>query len=118
MNEVLECESKWEVDDDFVLPSMDDIIPGDEVQQSTIELTSAYFDTADRDLSAHPMRPPRAPTKPEISTPIRPVSMSVEPGGGQTHAFRAFLWHQIEVSFEAAVHHASTLGCGGRSGTG
>jgi len=27
------------------------------------------------------MRPPRAPTKPEISTPIRPVSMSVEPGG-------------------------------------
>lgn len=34
---------------------------------------------------------------------------------GQTHAFRAFLWHQTEASFEAAVHHASALGCGGRS---
>src|SRR3984893_9287201 len=53
MTEVLERERKWEVDDDFVLPSLDDIIPGGEVQQSTIELTSAYFDTADRDLSAH-----------------------------------------------------------------
>ena len=53
MTEVLERERKWEVDDDFVLPSLDDIIPGGEVQHSTIELTSAYFDTADRDLSAH-----------------------------------------------------------------
>ena len=53
MTEVLERERKWEVDEDFVLPSLDDIIPGDEVEHSTIELTSAYFDTADRDLSAH-----------------------------------------------------------------
>ena len=53
MTEVLECESKWEVDDDFVLPSLDDIVPAGEVEHSTIELTSAYFDTADRDLSAH-----------------------------------------------------------------
>jgi hypothetical protein len=53
MNEVLERERKWEVDDDFVLPSLDDIVPGGEVEHSTIELTSAYFDTADRDLSAH-----------------------------------------------------------------
>src|SRR5258708_20270590 len=53
MTEVLERERKWEVDDDFVLPSLDDIVPGGEVEHSTIELTSAYFDTADRDLCAH-----------------------------------------------------------------
>ena len=53
MTEVLERERKWEVDEDFVLPSLDDIVPGGEVEHSTIELTSAYFDTADRDLSAH-----------------------------------------------------------------
>src|ERR1700687_1670139 len=53
MTEVLERERKWEVDDDFVLPSLDDVVPGGEVEHSTIELTSAYFDTADRDLSAH-----------------------------------------------------------------
>jgi inorganic triphosphatase YgiF len=53
MTEVLERERKWEVDDDFVLSRLDDIVPGSEVEQSTIELTSAYFDTADRDLQAH-----------------------------------------------------------------
>ena len=53
MKEVLERECKWEVDDDFVLPGLDDVVPGGEVEHSTIELTSAYFDTADRDLSAH-----------------------------------------------------------------
>ena len=49
MTEVLERERKWEVDDDFVLPSLDDIVSGGEVEHSAIELTSAYFDTADRD---------------------------------------------------------------------
>jgi inorganic triphosphatase YgiF len=53
MTEVLERECKWEVDDDFVLPPLDDVVPGGEVEYSTIELTSAYFDTADRYLSAH-----------------------------------------------------------------
>src|ERR1700676_1110291 len=53
MKEVLERECKWEVDDDFVLPGLDDIVPGGEVDQSTVQLTSAYFDTADRDLHAH-----------------------------------------------------------------
>src|SRR3979409_549596 len=53
MTEVLERERKWEVDDDFVLPSLDDIVPGGEVEHSTIELTGAYFDTVDRDLPAH-----------------------------------------------------------------
>jgi CHAD domain-containing protein len=53
MKEVLERECKWEVDDDFVLPGLDDIVPGGEVDQSTVQLTSAYFDTADRDLQAH-----------------------------------------------------------------
>jgi hypothetical protein len=30
--------------------------------------------------------------------------------------FAHLLWHQVEASFEAAVHHASALGRGGRSG--
>jgi CHAD domain-containing protein len=59
MTEVLERERKWEVDEDFVLPGLDDVVPGGEVQHSTIELTSAYFDTADRDLSAHGLLPRR-----------------------------------------------------------
>src|SRR3977135_2369384 len=53
MTEVLERERKWEVDDDFVLPSLDDIVPGGEVEQYNSELTGAYFDPVDRDLSAH-----------------------------------------------------------------
>jgi CHAD domain-containing protein len=32
---------------------LDDIVPGGEVEQSAVELTSAYFDTAERDLAAH-----------------------------------------------------------------
>src|ERR1700682_5873613 len=53
MTEVLERERKWEVDDDFVLPSLDDIVPGGGVAHSTIELHSAYFDPADRTRQAH-----------------------------------------------------------------
>jgi CHAD domain-containing protein len=52
VKEVLEREVKWEVDDNFVLPSLDGIVGGGDVEQSTVELTSAYFDTADRDLQA------------------------------------------------------------------
>ena len=36
MNEVLERETKWEVDDDFVLPRLDDIIKGADVEHSTV----------------------------------------------------------------------------------
>ena len=53
MEEVLERELKWEVDDDFVLPRLDDIISGADVQHTTSRLTSCYYDTADGDLRAH-----------------------------------------------------------------
>jgi CHAD domain-containing protein len=53
VKEVVERECKWEVDEHFVLPRVDDIVPGGEVEESTVELTTAYFDTADRDLQAH-----------------------------------------------------------------
>jgi CHAD domain-containing protein/uncharacterized protein YjbK len=53
MDEVLERELKFEVDDHFAVPRLDDIIPGTDVQRSTVELSSAYYDTADGDLRAH-----------------------------------------------------------------
>ncbi|OBF29945.1 hypothetical protein A5724_02545 [Mycobacterium sp. ACS1612] len=53
MDEVLERELKWDVDEDFALPRIDDIIGGTQVERSTITLASAYYDTADGDLQAH-----------------------------------------------------------------
>jgi inorganic triphosphatase YgiF len=53
MKEVVERECKWEIDEHFVLPTVDDIVRGCEVEASTVELTTASFDTADRDLQAH-----------------------------------------------------------------
>src|SRR5258705_9911234 len=53
MTDVLERERNWKADGDFLPPSVDAIVPGREVHHSTIALTSAYCDTADRDLSAH-----------------------------------------------------------------
>lgn len=53
MEEVLERELKFDVDEHFALPRLDDIVPGAAVQQSTVELSSAYYDTADGDLRAH-----------------------------------------------------------------
>jgi CHAD domain-containing protein len=53
MEEVLERELKWEVDDHFALPRLDDIVAGAAVQRSTVHLDSTYFDTANGDLQAH-----------------------------------------------------------------
>jgi hypothetical protein len=38
MDEVLERELKWDVDEHFALPRIDDIVPGTAVQRSTVEL--------------------------------------------------------------------------------
>ena len=53
MQEVLERESRWDVDDRFDLPNLDCIIAGGEVEHDTVDLTSDYYDTAERDLQAH-----------------------------------------------------------------
>jgi inorganic triphosphatase YgiF len=50
MDELLERESKWDVDEHFALPPLDDI--GD-VERETVGLTSTYYDTADGDLQSH-----------------------------------------------------------------
>ena len=53
MDEVLERELKWDVDEHFALPRLDDIVAGADVQRSTVTLSSAYYDTADGDLQTH-----------------------------------------------------------------
>jgi CHAD domain-containing protein len=53
MEEVLERELKWEVDEHFKLPRLDDIVAGADVERSTVHLDSTYYDTADGDLQAH-----------------------------------------------------------------
>jgi CHAD domain-containing protein len=53
MEEVLERELKWEVDEHFALPRLDDIVAGADVERDTVHLDSTYYDTADGDLQAH-----------------------------------------------------------------
>jgi CHAD domain-containing protein len=53
MREVLERENKWDVDDRFALPALDDVVPGGRVAHDTVDLTSQYYDTPERDLQAH-----------------------------------------------------------------
>ncbi|MGX9673624.1 CYTH and CHAD domain-containing protein [Mycobacterium sp. HM-7] len=53
MHDVLEREGKWDVDDRFQLPDLQGIVSGAEVEHDTVDLTSDYYDTADRDLQAH-----------------------------------------------------------------
>ena len=53
MEELLERELKWDVDEKFVVPPIDDIVEGADVEQTSVELSSAYYDTADHDLQAH-----------------------------------------------------------------
>ena len=53
MKELLERELKWEVDEQFALPQLDDIVTGADVERSTVHLDSAYYDTPDGDLQAH-----------------------------------------------------------------
>jgi CHAD domain-containing protein len=53
MEGLLERELKWEVDEHFALPRLDDIVAGADVERTTVHLDSAYYDTADGDLQAH-----------------------------------------------------------------
>ena len=53
MDEVLERELKWDVDEHFAVPRLDDIVAGSDVERSTVTLNSAYYDTADGDLQTH-----------------------------------------------------------------
>src|SRR5690349_12130390 len=53
MDEVLERELKWDVDEHFELPPIDDIVAGADVKRSTVTLSSAYYVTADGDLQTH-----------------------------------------------------------------
>ena len=53
MDEVLERELKWDVDEHFAVPRLDDIVAGSDVEHSTVTLNSACYDTADGDLQTH-----------------------------------------------------------------
>jgi CHAD domain-containing protein len=53
MDEVLERELKWDVDEHFTVPRLDDIIDGAHVERDTVTLSSVYYDTADGDLQTH-----------------------------------------------------------------
>ena len=53
MYELLEREDKWDVDDHFVVPALDDLIDDGDVDRSTVHLESEYYDTADHDLKSH-----------------------------------------------------------------
>ncbi len=53
MREVLEREAKWDVDDRFTLPDLGSMAEGGRVDHDTVDLTSEYYDTPERDLQAH-----------------------------------------------------------------
>jgi inorganic triphosphatase YgiF len=53
MQEILEREDKWDVGEQFELPDLGDIIVGGHVDHDTVDLTSVYYDTPERDLLAH-----------------------------------------------------------------
>jgi CHAD domain-containing protein len=53
MREVLEREDKWDVGDQFELPDLGDVVVGGHVEHETVDLTSVYYDTPERDLQAH-----------------------------------------------------------------
>jgi CHAD domain-containing protein len=53
MQEVLEREDTWDVGEQFELPDLGDIIVGGHVDRDTVDLTSVYYDTPERDLQAH-----------------------------------------------------------------
>ena len=53
MLELTERETKWDVDHRFVLPDLSGVIPGARVAHDTVDLVSAYYDTADADLQVH-----------------------------------------------------------------
>jgi CHAD domain-containing protein len=52
MRQIMEREDKWDVDDRFVLPDLERVVAGAIVAHDTVDLTSTYYDTTDRDLQA------------------------------------------------------------------
>ena len=52
MYEQLGREAKWTVGDEFVVPPLNDILPGADIHIDAVDLESTYYDTADRDLRA------------------------------------------------------------------
>jgi CHAD domain-containing protein len=52
MREVLEREDKWDVDDRFVMPELGDVVADSRIDHDTVDLTSEYYDTRERDLQA------------------------------------------------------------------
>jgi CHAD domain-containing protein len=53
MRDILERQDKFDVDDRFVLPELDDIVVNGEVDHDTVDVTNEYYDTTDHDLRAH-----------------------------------------------------------------
>lgn len=53
MHEVLERERKWDVDDQFQLPDLPNMFTDVHVDHDIVDLTSEYYDTAERDLQTH-----------------------------------------------------------------
>ena len=53
MHEVMEREDKWDVDERFTLPDLDDVFTRGDIQCDTAELISEYYDTPEQDLQAH-----------------------------------------------------------------
>ncbi|MBV8348619.1 MAG: CHAD domain-containing protein, partial [Mycolicibacterium sp.] len=53
MQQIVERETKWDVDERFVLPKLDDVVTGGDVEHDTVDLVSAYYDTLDRDLLSY-----------------------------------------------------------------
>ena len=52
MHDTLERHEKFDVDDRFTLPKLEDIVVNGEVQHDTIDSTNDYYDTCDHDLRA------------------------------------------------------------------
>ena len=52
MHDTLERHDKFDVDDRFTLPKLEDIIVNGAVQHDTIDSTNDYYDTSDHDLRA------------------------------------------------------------------
>ncbi|HEY5858547.1 MAG TPA: CYTH domain-containing protein, partial [Aldersonia sp.] len=50
MREYLEREDKYDVDDDFLVPDVTEVVGGTRAETSQVELVNAYLDTADGDL--------------------------------------------------------------------
>ena len=61
MRQIMEREDKWDVDDRFVLPDLERVVDGATVQHDTVDLTSTYYDTTDRDSAG--VRDPGAPPR-------------------------------------------------------